>query len=41
MKNLYSQGSPDLILDFCDNHWNGKQVDALTKNQKFENTFIN
>lgn len=34
MKNLYSQGSPDLTLDFCTTFWNGKQVVELTKNQR-------
>jgi len=34
LKNLYSQGSPDLILDFCTSFWNGKQVCELSKNQR-------
>lgn len=39
MKNLYSQGSPDLTLDFCNNFWNGKQVCELTKNQRYFKLF--
>ena len=34
MKNNYAQGSPDLILDFSNNYWNGKQVTEMTQNQK-------
>jgi hypothetical protein len=33
--NLYSQGSPDLIFDFCNDYWNGEQVCELTKNQRY------
>lgn len=32
--NLYSQGSPDLIFDFCNDYWNGEQVCELSKNQR-------
>lgn len=32
--NLYSQGSPDLIFDFCNDYWNGEQVCELNKNQR-------
>ena len=34
VKNVYTQGNPDLLLDFCDNIWNGNQVHKLSKNQK-------
>lgn len=32
--NIYSQGSPDLILDFCTDYWNGTEVCKLNKNQR-------
>jgi hypothetical protein len=35
IKNVYTQGNPDLLLDFCDNIWNGNQVHKLCKNQKY------
>ena len=34
VSNLYSQGSPDLIFDFCNDYWNGEQVCELSKNQR-------
>jgi hypothetical protein len=32
--NLYSQGSPDLVIEFCSDFWDGKQVCEFTKSQK-------
>lgn len=34
INNIYSQGSPDLILDFCTDYWNGKKLCRLTKNNR-------
>ncbi|CAF0705126.1 unnamed protein product [Brachionus calyciflorus] len=34
INNIYSQGSPDLILDFCSDYWNGKEVRELNKTQR-------
>ncbi len=34
MRNVYSQGSPDLILDFCNDFWNGSEVAKLNKSQR-------
>jgi hypothetical protein len=34
--NIYSQGSPDLIFDFCSQYWNGKEVCDLNKIQKYK-----
>jgi hypothetical protein len=34
IKNIYSQGSPDLILDFCNDFWNGTEVCKFNKNQR-------
>jgi hypothetical protein len=34
IKNIYSQGSPDLILDFSNHYWNGSEVCKLNKNQR-------
>ena len=34
IKNLYSQGSPDLVLDLCSDYWNGRNVLPLSRNQR-------
>lgn len=34
LDHIYSQGSPDLILDLCNDCWNGKTVSELSKSQR-------
>ena len=32
--HLYSQGSPDLVLELCGYYWNGRRVGLMTKSQR-------
>jgi len=34
VNNLFCQGSPDLIFDFCNDYWNGEQACELGKTQR-------
>lgn len=36
MCNLYSAGSLDLILEFCNDYWTGSQINEFTKAQKYD-----
>ena len=32
--NMYCQGTADLVIDFCTDYWDGKEIKRLTYNQR-------
>jgi hypothetical protein len=35
--NMYCQGTADLVIDFCTDYWDGKEIKSMSYNQRYEN----
>ena len=34
--NMYCQGTADLVIDFCTDYWDGKEIKSLSYNQRYQ-----